>query len=509
MFECVHGIRDRCLLPVTLKVLLKHSSWYNNRSRPTPPTSCRSSWLVTQAVHIALYGFFYRTSVAGGQGGTGKRGGEVDVRFAASLFLLVYAMLLSAVAARVIGGTVAASAVVNQHNGSVYRIGGGDVGGDISGWTQGGGIEGVNGSDLLIRTVEAGGPFRASLASDLMTSSPRSSRQRGQELPKRKGDVDALPEQAGATNTSATPSAAERDPRTATVDAKAGLYSGCDDGETGEGTFGDGASQREALPETMATVFSAAAEAVEAGHARRESLRRGLRAYMRITVGMMVGWGYNMWAQVVFRQEELEFRFGPALGATVYATISTALGVCVMVRGADRIDRRGGDDVVPGEDVIDDDDGRLSMGYGEGMRRREEERESRRSALRVFHAKRMLVVAGGVSLMVGWAWEEALDLILETIVGDSAAAGAIAAKLALAVISTAAVLWVELRSRHDGDGHQFSEGDVGGHQGRDHVDTALGDTVEGSGEEYDGEGQVNSSNLLEPLITNTERDGIQ
>lgn len=447
-------------------------------------------------MHIALYGFFYRTSVAGGQGGIGERSGEVDVRFAASLFLLVYAMLLSAVATRVIGGTVTASTVVDQHN-----VG---VGGDVSGWIQGGGIDGVDGSDLVIRTVEAGGPFRASLASDLITSSPRGSQQHDQELSKRKGDVDALPEEAGATQ-----SAADRDPRTATVDAKGGLSSGCEDGETGEGTFNDGASQREPLQETMATVFSAASEAVEAGQARRESLRRGLRAYMRITVGMMVGWGYNMWAQVVFRQEELEFRFGPALGATVYATISTLLGVCVMVRGADRIDRRGGDCAAPGEDVIDDDDGRLSMGYGEGMRRREEERESRRTALRVFHAKRMLVVVGGVSLMVGWAWEEALDLILETIVGDSADAGAIVAKLALAVISTAAVLWVELRSRHDGDGHQFSEGGAEGHQGCYYVDTALDEIVEGSGEEYDTKGQMASNNLLEPLMTYTERDGIQ
>lgn len=452
---------------------------------------CRSSWIVTQAVHIALYGFFYRTSVAGGQGGIDKRGGEIDVRFAASLFLLAYAMLLSAVAARVIGGTVPASAIVDQHN-----VG---VGDDFSGWTQGGGIEGVDGSDLVIRTVEAGGPFRASLASDRITSSPRGRQQHDQELPKRKGDVDALPEEAGATQ-----SATDRDSCTAAVDAEAGLSSVCVDGETG-----DRASQREPLQETMATVFSAASEAVEAGQARRESLRRGLRAYMKITVGMMVGWGYNMWAQVMFRQEELEFRFGPALGATVYATISTVLGVCVMVRGADRIDRRGGNDAVLGEDVIDDDDGRLSMGYGEGMCRREEERENRRTALRVFHAKRMLVVVGGVSLMVGWAWEEALDLILETIVGDSADAGAIVAKLGLAVISTVAVLWVELRSRHEGDGDQFSEGGAGGYQGCYYVDTALGEIVEGSGEEYDTKGQVASNNLLEPLMANTERDGIQ
>ena len=452
-------------------------------------------------MHIALYGFFYRTSVAGGQGGRGKRNEEVDIRLAASLFLFVYAMLCSAVAARVIGGPVDATAVVDNRGGSIHGIGD-DNGGD---WAQGGAARDVERSDLVIRAVGAGAPFRAALASDLVIPSAPIGRQHDQELPKRELYLEGLVEGTGGTDDTATQ-------RSESGDTKARSSLKGDEGDTSGAHGGGGAAHLDNPPqtplETPATSFADEARVMEVGRARRESLQRGIKAYVRITVGMIVGWGYNMWAQLVFRQEELEFRFGPAMGAAVYAALITVLGVCAMVRGVDWIDKQGVDDAVPGRDVTDDDE-RLSMGYGEGTRRREDEQKRRRIALRAFHAKRMLVVVGGVSLMVGWAWEEAFDLMLEALVGDSADAGAIAAKFALAAISTAAVLWAELRARHDGDDH-LGKGSAGRRPLGDRGGALLDEEVGRSGEEdADGEGLVVENNILMPLITNTERDGIQ
>ena len=206
----------------------------------------------------------------------------------------------------------------------------------------------------------------------------------------------------------------------------------------------------------------------------------------------MVGWAYNLWGQVEFRQEELEFRFGPALGATVYASLSTALGVCIMVRGADKLDGSGNDRAARrralGDRGLSDDcadpskeDGGQGQGYED--------------AVRAFHARRMLVVVGGVGLMTGWAWEEAIDLMLEALVGDSTDAGMIAAKLALAVVSTAVVLGREMRTEHHHD-------DGGGAGGGRHHHQDVGDRLSGVVGEVGNE-------LSEPLMATRGRDGIQ
>lgn len=204
-----------------------------------------------------------------------------------------------------------------------------------------------------------------------------------------------------------------------------------------------------------------------------------------------VGWAYNLWGQVEFRQEDLEFRFGPALGAIAYASLSTALGVCIMVRGANRLDGslRGDRAAVaaaataaaaPG--VVSDD------GRGERPVAEEEEAaaaaaaEMFKDALRSFHARRLLVVVGGVSLVVGWAWEEAFDLVLEGLVGEKADAGTVLAKLALAFVSTAVVLGREVRAAA---GHGHHGGTSGGH------------AAEGAG--VGGE-------LLEPLVATNVPD---
>lgn len=263
----------------------------------------------------------------------------------------------------------------------------------------------------------------------------------------------------------------------------------------------DGASDEEgggrgAASVVTASVVAAAVAAAEAGRARRDSLRRGIKAYMRLTVGMMVGWAYNLWGQVEFRQEELEFRFGPALGATVYAALSTALGVCIMVRGADKLDGRGHGRAARRSALVDgglrDDwmDPSKEEGGGRG--------QGFEDAVRAFHARRMLVVVGGVGLMTGWAWEEAIDLMLEALVGDSADAGMIAAKLALAVVSTAIVLGRELRAGH----HHHGEGGAGGGSGGRHHHEGVGDRLTGVMGEVGNE-------LSEPLMVTRRRDGIQ
>lgn len=202
-------------------------------------------------------------------------------------------------------------------------------------------------------------------------------------------------------------------------------------------------------------------------------------------LAVQVGWAYNLWGQVEFRQEELEFRFGPALGAIAYASLSTALGVCIMVRGADKLDARIRGDraaaaaAAPG---AVNGDGGGGGGFGSGLggagrghRTAGEEEEAAaaaaaaemyRDALRSFHARRLLVVVGGVSLVVGWAWEEAFDLVLEGLVGEKADAGTVLAKLALAFVSTAVVLGREVRAaaghgRHGGTSGGRAAGETG------------------------------------------------
>lgn len=502
---------------------------------------------MTQAVHIGLYGFFYRTSERAVKGGSAENG-EENVRLAASLFLLAYALLCSLVAAWVIGGTVGA-AVVGGSGG--HGHGGGEAaGGDPTSASRAG-----DRSDNVLRVVEAGGPFTAALASDINGSAHG----HGQQHPSRYcspgdgGGSFSWPFLGGAARGGGGRGGAEAKTGGArateipknTDDARDLLY-GDEDGEKkdeanafhkarltgwslqlgqeededdGFSSGGTGAAFGGAGGGYAAAAIaeSQLAEAVAAAaRARGQSLRRGCKAYLRLTVGMMVGWAYNLWGQVEFRQEELESRFGPALGATVYAALSTALGVCIMVRGADRLDTTGavgaagtadvdgaiidgevghggedisgellgGGDGVNGRQDLSGDGGggsssrnerrdyfwflkaRRRGGEGEGDQQRREADDKRwKKAVMAVHAQRMLVVVGGLSLMVGWAWEESFDLTLEAFVGDSAAVGMILAKLGLAIVATAVVLWWEIAKsdasasgQHDvnnrgGDGH--------------------------------------------------------
>lgn len=207
-----------------------------------------------------------------------------------------------------------------------------------------------------------------------------------------------------------------------------------------------------------------------------------------------VGWAYNLWGQVEFRQEELEFRFGPALGAIAYAALSTAVGVCIMVRGADKLDASlRGDRTTAAAAAVNDDGGGGFGRPGGAFQTAEEEAAAAaadkmyRDAVRSSHARRLLVVVGGVSLVVGWAWEEAFDLVLEALVGEKADAGTVLAKLALAVVSTAVVLGREVRAAGHGHHGHHDRGASGGH--------AAGGTGTGVGGE-----------LLEPLIASNDRD---
>lgn len=434
-------------------------------------------------MHIALYGFFYRTRAENGQGGRGAENEEVDVRLAASLFLLAYAVLCSMVAARVIGGTVAAATVAG---GVPDDIIGGRAGGDS------------RQSDLVLRAVEAGGPFTAALSSDAArSSSPPPLRG---ERPRTDGDRHsggggvagrrAAPASSGGSTLSPPSENEEEEERGG--DDFLSRKECCRNGVSGE--EGGDRESRGAPSLVTASLMAAAVAAVGASRARQDSVRRGIKAYMRLTVGMMVGWAYNLWGQVEFRQEELEFRFGPALGATVYAALSTALGVCIMVRGADKLDGRGNDRAARrsalgnrglGDDCVDPskEDARRGQGYED--------------AVRAFHARRMLVVVGGIGLMTGWAWEEAIDLMLEALMGDSAGAGMIVAKLALALVSTAVVLGRAMRAKH----HHGEGEDEGGSGGRHH-NQDVGDRLSGVAGEVGNE-------LSEPLLATRRRDGIQ
>lgn len=194
-----------------------------------------------------------------------------------------------------------------------------------------------------------------------------------------------------------------------------------------------------------------------------------------------MGWAYNLWGQVEFRQEELEFRFGPALGATVYAILSTALGCCIMVRGANKLDRKSNRDSDGGSGASGaraSGDERTKVEAAQAAEKRQ------REAVRSYHARRLMVVVGGVSLVVGWAWEEAFDLMLEGLVGDEADVGTVLAKVALAVVATAVVLGREIRrgNHHHQQQHDHEAGGGGGD---------LGGVEDGGGGEL----------LLEPLLT--------
>lgn len=327
---------------------------------------------------------------------------------------------------------------------------------------EGGGPQ--DSSDRVLRAVEAGGPFTAALASDVEHVGSRHD--------------NSATHHSGLSLGSLRDGASSGRPR---VPDGGGDKGGADcvavdtpsgtDIHNEEGVFGDvPQSEEQSLAEAVAA----------AARTRGQSLRRGTKIYLRLTAGMMVGWAYNLWGQVEFRQEELEFRFGPALGATVYALIATGLGVCIMVRGADRLDSVGvsGSGQPTGSDgagVVND-----NLGRGEGdrgwrfccssrARSRWDEDNSDggewRKAVFALHMKRMLVVVGGVSLMVGWAWEEAFDLMLEGCLGDSADVGMILAKVALAVFSTVVVLGLEIvkvkggeNRGHGGVGHNSGVG---------------------------------------------------
>ncbi|CAM9496889.1 unnamed protein product [Scytosiphon promiscuus] len=454
-----------------------------------------TSWLITQGVHIGLYGFFYRSWTGGGQGG-GRMSGDgdgdddvVDVRLAASLFLLAYALLCSMLATKAIGGTVAASAVTGSGGGGgPDGIEAGSLGVDPGDGNYDGGGN-VNSSDLVFRVISSY-EINAAQASDAAAEAPPAAPPRGGRgapVPGRGGGGGG----SGRSSTRRNTPGSERDG----VGVEGDDSSGENRDEEGEGGGGD-VGEPGAAPLTPGALVAAAVAAAAAGQARQESLRRGLKAYMRLTVAMMVGWAYNLWGQVEFRQEDLEFRFGPALGATVYAILSTALGCCIMVRGANKLDRKsrsdgdGGGGGGPGEGV---GSGRRS---GAGTRVSGDERAKaeaaeaaqaterrHREAVRSYHARRLMVVVGGVSLVVGWAWEEAFDLMLEGLVGDEADVGTVLAKVALAVVATAVVLGREIRQGNHHHGHDRGEGGrtVDGHE--------LGE-VDGGGGEL----------LLEPLL---------
>ncbi|CAM9283908.1 unnamed protein product [Pylaiella littoralis] len=432
-----------------------------------------TSWLITQGVHIGLYGFFYRT--AGGQGGRGSGGGGgdednvVDIRLAASFFFFTYAVLCSIFATRVIGGTVAASTVAV--NGTATG-GGGGGGSNSSLSVDGGSGDGGTRNELLIQAISSY-EISAAQVSD-----------------------------ATATATATAPEQASPAPYRGVgyhPPAQEVLLKSGEDGDRGGALLADGDNRgsgngeegRNAASLAGMKLVAEALAAAQATRVRREYLRRGLKAYMRLTVAMMVGWAYNLWGQVEFRQEELEFRFGPALGAIAYAALSTGFGVCIMVRGADKLDsssssrnsgRRGGGD----------GGGHQGASNGDGERMAEEVAAAEkvyREAIRSFHARRLLVVVGGFSLVVGWAWEEAFDLVLEGLVGDEADAGTVVAKLTLAVVATAVVLGREIGA--------------GGHD-HHHHGTAAGHTAatrDGLLRNEMAREEGLGGELLEPLVT--------
>lgn len=203
-------------------------------------------------MHIGLYGFFYRT--AGGQGGRGsesKGDGDdvVDIRPIASFFLLAYALLCSLVATRVIGGTVAASAIAADCN----AANDGAAAGSGDGSTR---------SDLVIQAISS---YEVTAA----------------------GATDAEAA-AGPAATAGPAAAAAETPRTTLSATSRGAGFSHPGREPSLKPDGGGAGHGPASLAAAALVAQATA-ADEAGQARQESLRRGLKAYMRLTVGMMVG----------------------------------------------------------------------------------------------------------------------------------------------------------------------------------------------------------------------------
>lgn len=159
-----------------------------------------------------------------------------------------------------------------------------------------------------------------------------------------------------------------------------------------------------------------------------------------------------------------------------------------MVRGADKLDAIGERSGVFGS--LEESIGRAALDSGGGKALQLEQGRnvgdqglvSENAA--ASHAQRMLVIVGGVSLMVGWAWEEAIDLFLEDLLGDSTDLGAILAKLALACVATAAVIGGSLPKRRTRNGNRGISG------------------ADGFGEVM-GDGREESHSLMVPLIEST------
>lgn len=259
------------------------------------PFSSLDSWLITQGVHIGLYGFFYRT--AGGQGGRGSGGGGgededdvIDIRLAASFFFLTYALLCSILATRVIGGTVAASTVAIDGAAATAATGG-DGSSSLS--VDGSSGDGGTRNDLVIQAISSY-EVTAAQASDATAAteqnSPAPYRGAGfhpldrEAFPNRGEDVDKggalLADNDGENQ--ANPGRRRRRRRHGEDDN--------DDEEEEE------EERRGAVSLAGKELVAGALAAARATRARRESLRRGLKAYMRLTVAMMVGVnvGYNI-----------------------------------------------------------------------------------------------------------------------------------------------------------------------------------------------------------------------
>ncbi|CAM9856072.1 unnamed protein product [Discosporangium mesarthrocarpum] len=223
-----------------------------------------TSWLITQTVHIALYGFFYRSSPRG-RSEQGHDDHSEVIRLSSSLLILAYAFLCSFVAAHLLTGTV------------------------------GGGSQ-----DLLV-TVQGGVPFNSTAVEE-----------------EEGGEVDR--------------------------EVESSFYSHHSDQrrDSSHVGHGDGHALLPRVPQPQAEAGRGGVAAHSTSVARFGGIGRGALLYAQLTAGMMVGWAYNLWGQVEFRQEELEFRFGPMLGAAIYAVTCTALGVFVMVNGAEQLDQGSG-----------------------------------------------------------------------------------------------------------------------------------------------------------------------
>ncbi|CAM9239356.1 unnamed protein product [Choristocarpus tenellus] len=308
-----------------------------------------TSWLITQTVHIGLYGFFYRSSYRSPPFTQGGEDGDDVIHLSSSLLLLPYAFLCTLVATRFFTGT-------------------------------------VDGSSNMLLHREVKTPLSAiALAEgddEDMIKGPRSGDSKAEGRPSN-GVGDILVEHWGTECEQTIASSSSLSPQ-------------------------------DVYDRTFQLDHSTRGNCIT----RFGGISRAMLLYGQLTVGMMVGWAYNMWGQVEFRQEELEFRYGPVIGAFIYAMLCTVLGTCVMIRGADGLDR-----TAPTQ---------YDASPNPGVR---------------FYRRRMLVAVGGVSLMVGWAWEETFDLFLDAFFGEDVGLGIILSKLGLAVTATACALGRNGRSQ--------------------------------------------------------------